>query len=133
MRAASKFITLSAAAFLAGGANHALAASYGDSRSYNDSRSSYSDSRMGGMSGEERSRLREIVRDIPRLSSIGSTEIRIDGFVPRSVRQAAAPLPPEVRQMHPRFSRDRAFRFRDQVVILNPATSRIVAIVKTPA
>jgi len=82
---------------------------------------------------QERTRLREMVHDIPRLSSIGNTDIRIDGFVPKTVRQAAVPLPPEVQRMHPRFRRDVAFRYRDQVVILNPATSRIVAIVKTPA
>jgi hypothetical protein len=35
--------------------------------------------------------------------------------------------------MHPGFRRDRAFIFRDQVVIVNPTTSRIVAIIKTPA
>jgi hypothetical protein len=82
---------------------------------------------------QERTRLREMVHDIPQLSSIGNTEIRIDGFVPKTVRQAAVPLPPEVQRMHPRFRRDVAFRYRDQVVILNPVTSRIVAIVKTPA
>ncbi|MCL2428836.1 MAG: hypothetical protein FWD12_06355 [Alphaproteobacteria bacterium] len=85
------------------------------------------------LSSEEQMRLREMVRDIPRLTHIGDTDIRIDGYVPRSVRQAAAPLPLEVQHMHPRFRRDRAFRYHDQVVILNPMTSRIVAIVKTPA
>ena len=82
---------------------------------------------------QERTRLREMVHDIPRLSAIGSTDVRIDGLVPKTVRQAAVPLPPEVQRMHPRFRRDVAFRYRDQVVILNPTTSRIVAILKTPA
>lgn len=81
---------------------------------------------------QERTRLREIVHDIPHLSHIGNTEIRIDGYVPKTVRQAAVPLPPEVQHRHPRFRKDLAFRYRDQVVILNPMTSRIVAIVKTP-
>jgi hypothetical protein len=82
---------------------------------------------------QERMRLREIMHDIPRLSYIGNTDIRIDGFVPRTVRQAAVPLPPAVQRMRPRFKRAIGFRYRDQVVILNPATARIVAIVKTPA
>ena len=76
-------------------------------------------------------RAREVLRTIPRVSSVG-TEVRIDAVVPRSVRQAAVPLPPEVQRMHPRFRRDRAFLYRDQVVIVNPTTARIVAIIKTP-
>jgi len=79
----------------------------------------------------ERMRAREVLRTIPRVSSVG-TEVRIDAVVPRSVRQAAVPLPPEVQRMHPRFRRDRAFLYRDQVVIVNPTTARIVAIIKTP-
>jgi hypothetical protein len=84
------------------------------------------------LKAQERARLRDMVRDIPRLSSVG-TSIRIDAVVPKSVRQAAAPLPIAVQRMHPGFRRDRAFIFRDQVVIVNPTTSRIVAIIKTPA
>jgi hypothetical protein len=76
-------------------------------------------------------RLRDAARNIPRVSSVG-TDIRIDAVVPRNVRQAAAPLPPEVQRMHPRFRNSRAFKYRDQVVLVNPATSRIVAIVKSP-
>jgi hypothetical protein len=76
-------------------------------------------------------RVRETMRNIPRVSSIG-TNVRIDAVVPRSVRQAAVPLPPEVQRMEPRFRNDRVFKYRDQVVIVNPATSRIVAIVKAP-
>jgi hypothetical protein len=74
----------------------------------------------------------EMMRNIPRVSSVG-TSVRIDAVVPRSVRQAAVPLPPEVKRMHPRFRNDRVFKYRDQVVIVNPTTSRIVAIVKAPA
>jgi len=85
-----------------------------------------------GLNAQERAHLRNMVRDIPRLSSVG-TNIRIDAVVPKSVRQAAVPLPAAVQRMHPGFRRDRAFIFRDQVVIVNPTTSRIVAIIKTPA
>jgi hypothetical protein len=84
-----------------------------------------------GLNTRERTRLREMVRDIPRLSNLGSTDIRIDAVVPKNVRQAAAPLPPEVQRLHPRFRRDRVFIYRDRVVIVNPITSRIVAIIKT--
>lgn len=76
-------------------------------------------------------RTREIMRHIPRISSVG-TDVHVDAIVPRSVRQAAVPLPIEVQRMHPRFRNDRAFRYRDQVVLVNPRTSRIVAIVKAP-
>jgi hypothetical protein len=151
---ASKLITLSAAAVLAGGTSLAFAAPL---QSGTPSSSSMSQGigphaaspQHGGAYGhatprelseagttlnpQERTRLREIVHDIPRLSYIGNTDIRIDGFVPKTVRQAAVPLPLEVQRMHPRFKRDIAFRYRDQVVILNPTTARIVAIIKTPA
>lgn len=164
---ASKFLTLSAAVLLAGGATQAFASSpqtsgsgsgsgavesrdniggrhyRGEERGYRGEERGYrgeyrrgegrGEGYVSSLTGEERMRLHEMVRDIPRVSYIGDTDIRIDGYVGRSVRQAAAPLPLEVQHMHPRFRHDRAFRYRDQVVILNPATSRIVAIVKTPA
>jgi hypothetical protein len=69
------------------------------------------------------------MRDMPRISSVG-TDVRINAIVPKNVRQAAAPLPPEVRRMYPRFGQNRAFMYRDQIVIVNPVTSRIVAIVR---
>jgi hypothetical protein len=80
-----------------------------------------------GLSVHERTRL---MREIPRLSSIG-TEARINAIVPPSVRMAAAPLPPEIQRRWPQFRRDRAVVYRDQVVIVNPATSRIVALAAT--
>jgi hypothetical protein len=77
----------------------------------------------------QRAGVREMMREIPRLSNIG-TPIRINAFVPRRVREAAVPLPPEVQRLHPRLRRDRAFMYHDQVVILDPMTSRIVALFK---
>jgi hypothetical protein len=71
-----------------------------------------------------------MMRDIPRLSNIGSMQVRIDAIVPKKVQQAAMPLPPEVQRLHPRLRRDRAFIYGDQVVIVNPTTSRIVALFK---
>jgi hypothetical protein len=85
---------------------------------------------LGGAATEERSH-GEMMRGLPRLSNVGM-DIRIDAHVPRSVREAAAPLPPEVQHMHPHMRHNRAFIYHDQIVILNPATSRIVAIVKKP-
>ncbi len=73
--------------------------------------------------------VREMMREIPRISSVG-TAVRIDAVVPKRVRQAAVPLPPEVQRLHPRLRRDRAFMYGDQVVIINPTTSRIVALFK---
>jgi hypothetical protein len=137
---ATKLITLSAAAVLAGGTNLALGSSLhsslmqgGSLKSQHGISGAYgrANSRELGEVGTDRTRAKAIMREIPRLSSVG-TEIRIDATVPRSVRQAAGPLPVEVQRMHPRFRHDRAFIYRDQVVILNPATSRIVAIIKTP-
>ncbi len=148
---ATKLITLSAVAVLAGGANLALAHSMQGSLQGGQSKSEQSiGSQRGapyaranprelgeaGMYGEERQdrmHMRERMREIPRLSNIGNTDIRIDGYVTRGVREAAAPLPTEIQRMHPRMSGNRAFRYRDQVVILNPVTSRIVALIKTPA
>jgi hypothetical protein len=149
---ASKLITLSAVAVLMGGADLALAASAQTSGAMQGSSSLHSGQGIGpshrpgiygranahelseaGITAGEHARAREIMRDIPQLSNIGNTQVRIDGYVTPHVRQAAAPLPPDVRRMHPRFRNDRAFMYRDQVVIVNPVTSRIVALIKKPA
>jgi hypothetical protein len=150
---ASKLITLSAATLLAGGANLALAGSPQTSGSMeNGSSLSHGSMKSHGIApkgtygranprelGEaatdisrDRMHAKEMTRDLPRLSTIG-TSVRIDAVVPRSVREAAAPLPPEIQRMHPRMRHDRAFIYRDQVVIVNPVTSRIVGIIKAPA
>jgi hypothetical protein len=157
---AGKLITLSAVAALVGGAGLATNLAVGQTslqssgsmgqgskvtgqplskrQSIAPSQRTYAraNARELGEAGEagippERTRAREVLRTLPRVSSVG-TAVRIDAVVPRSVRQAAAPLPPEVQRMHPRFRRDRAFLYRDQVVIVNPTTARIVAIIKTP-
>jgi hypothetical protein len=82
-----------------------------------------------GLNTQEHARLRDMVRNMPRISNVG-TDIRINAIVPKSVREAAAPLPPEVQHMYPRFRQGRAFVHRDHIVIVNPLTSRIVAIVQ---
>ena len=83
-----------------------------------------------GLNTQERSHLRDMVRDMPRISNVG-TDIRINAIVPKNVRQAAAPLPQEIQRLYPRFRQSRAFVHRDQIVIVNPVTSRIVALVRT--
>jgi hypothetical protein len=86
---------------------------------------------MEGLNTQERSRLHDMVRGLPRISNVGA-DIRIHAIVPRSVREAAAPLPQEIQRMYPHFRQNRAFVHRDQIVIVNPVTSRIVAIVAAP-
>jgi hypothetical protein len=83
-----------------------------------------------GLNGQNLSQLREMVRGLPRISNAGA-DMRIDALVPKHVREAAAPLPPEIQQMFPRYRHGRAFVHRDHIVIVNPITSRIVAIAKT--
>jgi hypothetical protein len=83
-----------------------------------------------GLKTQERPRLHDVIRDMPRISNVG-TDIRINAIVPRHVREAAAPLPQEIQRLYPRFRQSRAFVHRDHIVIVNPVTSRIVAIVQS--
>jgi hypothetical protein len=122
---AGKLTTLSAVAVLVGGTILATNLAIGQAPQSGNSVQA-GPGAQGRIAG-----VHEMKHKIPQLSSIGTT-LRIDAVVPRSVRQAAVPLPPHVQRMEPRFRNDRVFRYRDQVVILDPATSRIVAIVKAP-
>jgi len=62
-------------------------------------------------------------RDIPRVSSL--PDARINAVIPRNVRLAA--IPQEVARMYPRLRGDQALMYRNQMVVVDPATSRIVA------
>ena len=76
---------------------------------------------------EQRARLREIVaarRDIPRVSNLA--DVRVNAVIPRSVRLAA--IPEEVVRIYPRFRRHQAFIYRNEIVVVDPVTSRIVAV-----
>ena len=76
---------------------------------------------------EQRARLREIVtdrRDIPRLSNL--TNVRVNAVIPRNVQLAA--IPQEVVRIYPRFRRHQAFIYRNEIVVVDPMTSRIVAV-----
>jgi len=80
-----------------------------------------------GLNAEQRARLREILaarRDIPRVSNL--SDIRVNAVIPRSVRLAA--IPEEVVRIYPRFRRHQAFIYRNEMVVVDPLTSRIVAV-----
>jgi hypothetical protein len=89
-------------------------------------RATASEARVG-LSPDQRARLREIVaarQDLPRVSNL--TGIRVNAVVPRNVRLAA--IPEELARMYPRFRRHQAFIYRNELVVVDPATSRIVAV-----
>jgi Protein of unknown function (DUF1236) len=84
-----------------------------------------------GLSSQQRTRLRDMLssrRDIPRVSNV-DTNIRVGAVVPRSMRTAR--IPREVARMHPGFRGDRVFIYRDEVVVVDPSTFRIVAVLPT--
>jgi hypothetical protein len=75
---------------------------------------------------KQRVGLREMARrELPRASHLA--EVRVDAVVPRNVQ--LAPVPGEIARYYPRFRRDQAFLYRDKIVLVDPATSRIVAVV----
>ncbi len=79
------------------------------------------------LNAQQRERLREIVsarRDIPRVSNLA--DVRVNAVIPRSVRLAA--IPDEVVRIYPRFRRHQAFIYRNEIVVVDPLTSRIVAV-----
>jgi hypothetical protein len=92
---AGKLITLSAVAVLVGGTSLATDLAIGQTQQGGSSMQGGSLNKGSAPKGSPRSQ-------IPRVSSVG-TAVRIDAVVPRSVRQAAVPLPPEVQRMEPRF------------------------------
>jgi Protein of unknown function (DUF1236) len=78
------------------------------------------------MTEAQRVRVREMPRrQLPRVSYL--PEVRVDAIVPRNVQ--LAPVPAEIARSYPRFRRDQAFLYRNKVVLVDPATSRIVAVV----
>jgi hypothetical protein len=152
---ASKLIAISTVAVLIGGTNlaigqgslqsgHSMPGSsmnkgsahgselghIGSHRSGSYARATSREMEAGGLNTQELPHLRDMIRDMPRISNVG-TDLRIDALVPKHVRQAAAPLPSEIQRMFPHFRQGRAFVHRDHIVIVNPITSRIVAIAKT--
>jgi Protein of unknown function (DUF1236) len=81
-----------------------------------------------GLTSEQRARLREMARrELPRVSTLPS--VRINAVVPRNVQ--LAPVPEEIARYYPRFRGNQAFIYRNQIVLVDPATSRIVAVLPT--
>jgi len=82
-----------------------------------------------GLNAQQRMRLHSILStrtDIPRASNVAAGAIRVNALVPRGVRFAA--VPEQVGRSYPRFRRARVFISGDKIVIVNPKTSRIVAV-----
>jgi hypothetical protein len=85
-----------------------------------------------GLNAQQRMRLHDTLSartDIPRAPSVRPGAIRVNALVPRGVRLAA--VPEEVGRIYPQFRQDRVFIRGDKLVIVNPRTSRIVAVLRT--
>jgi hypothetical protein len=77
---------------------------------------------------QQRSRIRDVIvarRDIPRVSNI-NVDLRVGSVVPRSVRFVS--VPEEIVRIHPQFRRHRIVIVRDEIIIVDPVTFRIVAV-----
>jgi hypothetical protein len=77
---------------------------------------------------QQRTRIRDVVvahRDIPRVSDV-NVNLRVGGVVPRSVRLVS--VPEDIVRIYPRFRRHRVVIIRDEIVIVDPVTFRIVAV-----
>jgi len=80
------------------------------------------------LSSEQRTRIHDMVfsrRDIPRVSNLDA-DVRVNSVIPRSVRLVA--VPEDVVRIYPRFRRDRLFVYNDEIVIVDPVTFRIIAV-----
>jgi hypothetical protein len=82
------------------------------------------------LDARQRSRIHSAIfadRHIPRLSrSRVDFDVRVDAVVPRRVHLAA--VPEDVVRIYPRFRRDRVVIIEDEVVIVDPVTFRIIAV-----
>jgi hypothetical protein len=77
---------------------------------------------------QQRSRIREVVvsrRNIPRVSNV-NFDIRVGTVVPRTVRFVT--VPEEIVTIYPRFRRHRIVIVGDEILIIDPVTFRIVAV-----
>jgi len=77
---------------------------------------------------QQRSRIRDVVishRDIPRVSNV-NFNIRVGAVVPRSVRFVT--VPEDIVRIYPRFRRHRILIVSDEILIIDPVTYEIVAV-----
>jgi uncharacterized protein DUF1236 len=77
---------------------------------------------------QQRSRIRDVVvsrRNIPRVSNV-NFDIRVGTVVPRTVRFVT--VPEEIVTIYPRFRRHRIVIVQDEILIIDPVTFRIVAV-----
>jgi hypothetical protein len=77
---------------------------------------------------QQRSRIRDVVvsrRNIPRVSNV-NFDIRVGTVVPRTVRFVT--VPEEIVTIYPRFRRHRIVIVGDEILIIDPVTFRIVAV-----
>jgi hypothetical protein len=80
----------------------------------------------GSLTPERRAHLREMARrELPRVSHI--PEVRVNAIVPRDVE--LAPVPGEIARYYPQFRHNQAFLYHNRIVLVDPATSRIVAVI----
>jgi Protein of unknown function (DUF1236) len=80
------------------------------------------------LNSEQRTRIHDMVfsrRDIPRVSNL-AVDVRVNSVIPRSVRLVT--VPEDVVRIYPRFRRHRFFVYNDEIVIVDPVTFRIVAV-----
>jgi hypothetical protein len=80
------------------------------------------------LDGRQRSRIHSAIfahRGITRLSH-ADFDIRVNAIVPRHVH--LVPVPEDVVRIYPRFRRDRVVIIEDEVVIVDPVTFRIIAV-----
>jgi hypothetical protein len=77
---------------------------------------------------QQRSRVRDVVishRNIPRLSNV-NFDVRVGSVVPRTVRFIT--VPEDIVRIYPRFRRHRIVIVGDEILIIDPVTYRIVAV-----
>jgi hypothetical protein len=80
----------------------------------------------GSLTPEQRAHLRELARrELPRVSHI--PEVRVNAIVPRDVE--LAPVPGEIARYYPQFRHNQAFLYHNRIVLVDPATSRIVGVI----
>ena len=77
---------------------------------------------------QQRSRIRDVVvsrRNVPRVSNV-NFDIRVGTVVPRSVRFVT--VPEDIVRIYPRFRRHRILIVSDEILIIDPVTYEIVAV-----